>query len=153
MEVMKQISPGMFEYQLERWAMNLFTIDYNCSHLSEKGNELIFGNEKTSATIFSLFRHISYSTGGCRHLGYTCICASGENGAILHYGHENAPNNKMVNAGDMCVFDMGPEYNCYASDVTCSFPANGVYMYFYLYLQLPFLDNILLPLCIAVCYV
>ena len=23
------------------------------------------------------------------------------------------------------LFDMGPEYNGYASDVTCSFPANG----------------------------
>lgn len=25
----------------------------------------------------------------------------------------------------MCLYDMGPAYNGYASDVTCSFPANG----------------------------
>ena len=25
----------------------------------------------------------------------------------------------------MCLFDMGGEYGCYASDITCSFPANG----------------------------
>ncbi|KAK0400183.1 hypothetical protein QR680_003393 [Steinernema hermaphroditum] len=56
---------------------------------------------------------------------YTCIAATGENGSILHYGHANAPNNKMIKDGDMCLFDMGPEYNCYASDVTCSFPVNG----------------------------
>ncbi|VDP52462.1 unnamed protein product [Heligmosomoides polygyrus] len=31
----------------------------------------------------------------------------------------------MIKDGDMCLFDMGPEYNCYASDVTTSFPANG----------------------------
>jgi len=61
----------------------------------------------------SLFRHISYSTGGCRHLSYTCIAASGENAAVLHYGHANAPNAKLINDGDICVFDMGPEYNCY----------------------------------------
>ncbi|KAE9553984.1 hypothetical protein FO519_002801 [Halicephalobus sp. NKZ332] len=73
----------------------------------------------------SLFRHVSYFTGGCRHLAYTCIAASGENGAILHYGHANAPNEKLIKNGDMCLFDMGPEYNCYASDVTCSFPCNG----------------------------
>jgi Xaa-Pro dipeptidase len=73
----------------------------------------------------SLFRHISYYTGGCRHLAYTCIAATGENGAILHYGHANAPNAKLIRDGDMCLFDMGPEYNCYASDVTCSFPCNG----------------------------
>uniref|UniRef100_A0A183BPU8 Xaa-Pro dipeptidase n=1 Tax=Globodera pallida TaxID=36090 RepID=A0A183BPU8_GLOPA len=73
----------------------------------------------------SLFRHISYSTGGCRHLGYTCIAATGQNAAILHYGHCNAPNDKLIKDGDICLFDMGPEYNCYTSDVTCSFPANG----------------------------
>uniref|UniRef100_A0A7E4W2Q4 Xaa-Pro dipeptidase n=1 Tax=Panagrellus redivivus TaxID=6233 RepID=A0A7E4W2Q4_PANRE len=73
----------------------------------------------------SLFRHISYSTGGCRHLAYTCIAATGENGAVLHYGHANAPNAKLINDGDLALFDMGPEYNCYASDVTCSFPSNG----------------------------
>ncbi|KAI6216647.1 Aminopeptidase P domain protein [Aphelenchoides fujianensis] len=73
----------------------------------------------------SLFRHISYYTGGCRHIAYTCITASGPNGAALHYGHAGSPNNRQINNGDMCLFDMGPEYNCYASDVTCSFPSNG----------------------------
>ncbi|CAJ0948675.1 unnamed protein product, partial [Mesorhabditis belari] len=73
----------------------------------------------------SLFRHTSYYTGGCRHLAYTCIAASGCNGSILHYGHANAPNAREVKDGDMCLFDMGPEYNCYASDVTTSFPVNG----------------------------
>jgi Xaa-Pro dipeptidase len=73
----------------------------------------------------SLFRHISHYTGGCRHLSYTCIAASGPNAAVLHYGHANAPNDKLIKDGDICLFDMGPEYNCYASDVTCSFPANG----------------------------
>lgn len=25
----------------------------------------------------------------------------------------------------MCLFDMGCEYHCYGSDITCSFPVNG----------------------------
>lgn len=61
----------------------------------------------------SLFRHTSYFHGGCRHLAYTCIAPSGENAAILHYGHHNAPNSKKILDGDICNFDMGPEYNCY----------------------------------------
>ncbi|CAI2322508.1 unnamed protein product [Caenorhabditis sp. 36 PRJEB53466] len=73
----------------------------------------------------SLFRHTSYYHGGCRHLAYTCIAATGCNGSILHYGHANAPNDKFIKDGDMCLFDMGPEYNCYASDITTSFPSNG----------------------------
>ncbi|RWS20454.1 xaa-Pro dipeptidase-like protein, partial [Leptotrombidium deliense] len=73
----------------------------------------------------SIFKHYCYFVGGARHVSYTCICCSGENGAILHYGHAAAPNNKTVNDGEMCLFDMGCEYHCYASDITCSFPANG----------------------------
>lgn len=73
----------------------------------------------------SLFQHTSYYSGGCRHMGYTCVAASGCNAAILHYGHAALPNDKLIKNGDICLFDMGPEYSCYVSDVTCSFPANG----------------------------
>ncbi|KFM60988.1 Xaa-Pro dipeptidase, partial [Stegodyphus mimosarum] len=73
----------------------------------------------------SIFQHYCYYIGGARLVSYTCICCSGENGAILHYGHAGAPNDKTVEDGDMCLFDMGCEYYCYASDITCSFPANG----------------------------
>uniref|UniRef100_A0A4W2CWY5 Xaa-Pro dipeptidase n=1 Tax=Bos indicus x Bos taurus TaxID=30522 RepID=A0A4W2CWY5_BOBOX len=72
-----------------------------------------------------LFEHYCYSRGGMRHSSYTCICGSGENSAVLHYGHAGAPNDKTIQDGDMCVFDMGGEYYCFASDITCSFPANG----------------------------
>uniref|UniRef100_A0A8C6CMD4 Xaa-Pro dipeptidase n=1 Tax=Moschus moschiferus TaxID=68415 RepID=A0A8C6CMD4_MOSMO len=72
-----------------------------------------------------LFEHFCYSRGGMRHSSYTCICGSGENSAVLHYGHAGAPNDKTIQDGDMCVFDMGGEYYCFASDITCSFPANG----------------------------
>ncbi|KAF6768918.1 hypothetical protein AHF37_12343 [Paragonimus kellicotti] len=50
---------------------------------------------------------------------------SGCNCAILHYGHAGSPNERLIQDGDMCLFDMGGEYYCYASDITCSFPANG----------------------------
>jgi len=43
----------------------------------------------------------------------------------LHYGHAGEPNSKEIKDGDMCLFDMGAEYCCYTSDITCSFPANG----------------------------
>ncbi|XP_037085390.1 xaa-Pro dipeptidase-like isoform X2 [Pollicipes pollicipes] len=73
----------------------------------------------------AIFKQYSYYMGGCRHVAYTCICGSGENGAVLHYGHAGAPNDKTVRDGDMCLFDMGAEYYCYTSDITCSFPSNG----------------------------
>uniref|UniRef100_A0A8D1P2J5 Xaa-Pro dipeptidase n=1 Tax=Sus scrofa TaxID=9823 RepID=A0A8D1P2J5_PIG len=72
-----------------------------------------------------LFEHYCYSRGGMRHSSYTCICGSGENSAVLHYGHAGAPNDRTIQDGDMCLFDMGGDYYCFASDITCSFPANG----------------------------
>jgi len=47
------------------------------------------------------FLHYVYDVGGCRHVSYTCICASGFNSAIFHYGHAGAPNNKIVQTGDL----------------------------------------------------
>ena len=49
----------------------------------------------------AVFLHHSYFNGGCRHASYTCICGSGENGSILHYGHAAAPNDKTIKDGDM----------------------------------------------------
>ncbi|XP_065849908.1 uncharacterized protein [Euphorbia lathyris] len=73
----------------------------------------------------SIFLHHTYMYGGCRHCSYTCICATGENSAVLHYGHAAAPNDRTLKDGDIALFDMGAEYHFYGSDITCSFPVNG----------------------------
>ncbi|KAK2980147.1 hypothetical protein RJ640_001731 [Escallonia rubra] len=73
----------------------------------------------------SIFLHHTYMFGGCRHCSYTCICATGENSSVLHYGHAAAPNERTLQDGDMALFDMGAEFNFYGSDITCSFPVNG----------------------------
>jgi Xaa-Pro dipeptidase len=67
----------------------------------------------------SLFQHYTYTHGGCRLMSYTCICACGPNPAILHYGHSGRPNDRLLEDGDLALLDMGAEYHCYASDITC----------------------------------
>ena len=73
----------------------------------------------------SLFRHYTYYNFGARHVGYTSICGCGPNAAVLHYGHSGAPNDRQIQDGDISLFDMGAEYFCYGSDVTCSFPVSS----------------------------
>ena len=73
----------------------------------------------------AMFLHYSYLHGGCRQVSYTCICGSGNNSATLHYGHAGAPNDQNVDNNDIVLFDMGAEYYCFCSDITCSYPASG----------------------------
>ncbi|RMC08936.1 hypothetical protein DUI87_13931 [Hirundo rustica rustica] len=82
-------------------------------------------NVESDERQITLFQHYCYTRGGMRHTSYTCICGSGENSSVLHYGHAGAPNDKTIEDGDLCLFDMGGEYYCYGSDITCTFPANG----------------------------
>ena len=59
-------------------------------------------------------------------MSYTCICACGPNANILHYGHGGRPNSgRLLKSSDIALLDMGAEYHCYASDITCSFPVSG----------------------------
>ena len=52
---------------------------------------------------------------------YSSIVGGGANGCILHY----TENSALLNDGDLLLIDAGAEYDCYASDVTRTFPVNG----------------------------
>eukprot|EP01127_Copromyxa_protea_P001640 TRINITY_DN1159_c0_g1_i2.p1 TRINITY_DN1159_c0_g1~~TRINITY_DN1159_c0_g1_i2.p1 ORF type:complete len:289 (+),score=77.16 TRINITY_DN1159_c0_g1_i2:629-1495(+) len=73
----------------------------------------------------ALFKYITYAESGCRFLSYTCICGSGPNSAILHYGHAGAPNARLIKEGEIVMFDMGGEYHCYGADISRSWPVDG----------------------------
>jgi Xaa-Pro dipeptidase len=79
----------------------------------------------TEYQVEALFRYYCHDKGGFRHASYTCICASAQNGATLHYGHAGAPNDRTLTQTDMLLFDMGGEYQCYAADITRSYPVSG----------------------------
>jgi Xaa-Pro aminopeptidase len=52
---------------------------------------------------------------------YEPIVGGGKNGCVLHY----RANNSVLNDGDLLLIDAGAEYDCYASDITRTFPING----------------------------
>ena len=58
---------------------------------------------------------------GARFTAYPPIVGSGQNTCILHYTDNS---DKMLD-GDLLLIDSGAEYQCYASDITRTFPVNG----------------------------
>ncbi len=54
---------------------------------------------------------------------YEPIVGGGANACVLHY----RANDAELRAGDLLLIDAGAEYECYASDITRTFPVGGRY--------------------------
>ncbi|MGD8556571.1 MAG: M24B family metallopeptidase, partial [Chromatiales bacterium] len=66
------------------------------------------------------FEHACSSKGATRQ-AYPSIVGGGNNACILHY----VENNARLEEGDLVLVDAGCELDCYASDITRTFPVNG----------------------------
>ena len=60
---------------------------------------------------------------GANGVAYNSIVGGGDNATILHY----VENNRPLKDGDLLLGDAGAEYQCYAADITRTFPVNGKY--------------------------
>jgi Xaa-Pro aminopeptidase len=60
---------------------------------------------------------------GAQAPAYSPIVAGGANACVLHY----VQNDALLKDGDVVLIDAGCEVDGYASDITRSFPANGVF--------------------------
>ena len=58
---------------------------------------------------------------GARSPAYPSIVGGGANSCILHY----VENQDQLKDGDILLIDAGAEYDCYASDISRTFPVNG----------------------------
>ena len=72
---------------------------------------------------FSLEAELDYEfrKGGAKMPAYGSIVASGRNACILHYQQNDA----QLKDGDLVLIDAGCEIDCYASDITRTFPVSG----------------------------
>ena len=64
-----------------------------------------------------------FRLGGSEYPAYPSIVAGGANACILHY----IDNRCKLKDGDLLLIDAGAELDCYASDITRTFPVNGVF--------------------------
>ncbi|MGV6826492.1 MAG: Xaa-Pro aminopeptidase [bacterium] len=58
---------------------------------------------------------------GARQQAYSAIVGGGNNACVLHY----IDNDDTLQDGDLVLIDAGCELDCYASDITRTFPVNG----------------------------
>jgi Xaa-Pro aminopeptidase len=63
------------------------------------------------------------TTNGVKHHAFHTICASGQNGTVLHY--EN--NDDLVDDGSLVLLDLGAQYQYYNADISHTFPVNGTF--------------------------
>ncbi|WP_309897982.1 aminopeptidase P N-terminal domain-containing protein [Variovorax soli] len=64
-----------------------------------------------------------FRLGGSQYPAYTSIVAAGANACVLHYRADVAP----VRSGELVLIDAGCELDGYASDITRTFPASGIF--------------------------
>ncbi|HEY9119281.1 MAG TPA: Xaa-Pro aminopeptidase [Marinobacter sp.] len=63
----------------------------------------------------------AFMENGARSTAYPSIVGGGQNACILHYIENSAP----LKEGDLVLIDAGCELECYASDITRTFPVSG----------------------------
>ncbi|KAL8234825.1 hypothetical protein R6Q59_020925 [Mikania micrantha] len=124
---LKTLHPILTECRVLKTKLELAVIQY-ANDISSEAHVEVMRKIKPGMKEYqleSIFLHHTYFYGSCRHCSYTCICATGDNSSVLHYGHAAAPNDRTLQDGDMALLDMGAEFFFYGSDITCSFPVNG----------------------------
>ncbi|NBA97209.1 Xaa-Pro aminopeptidase [Pseudomonas sp. R5(2019)] len=74
---------------------------------------------------FSLEAELDYEfrKSGAKMPAYGSIVAAGRNACILHYQENDA----VLKDGDLVLIDAGCEIDCYASDITRTFPVSGLF--------------------------
>jgi len=74
---------------------------------------------------YQLHAQFEYETAskGATGQAYPAIVGGGDNGCILHY----IENRDELSDGDLVMIDAGCEIDCYASDITRTWPVNGIY--------------------------
>lgn len=119
-------SPTIFAHQMRvvksKSEVNLMRTA--CVIASEAINQTI-SESKPGDSEHHLFARVDYH---CRmrnssFLAYPPVVASGTNGTTIHYIN----NSQIVNSGDLVLMDAGCEFGGYSSDITRTWPINGVF--------------------------
>ena len=118
----ERLAPIMRTLRPIKSQLELDTMQHACN-ITEKGFRRILNFVKPGVMEYEIeaeFAH-EFLMNRSRAFAYEPIIASGANANVLHY----VENNKVCNAGDVILMDVGAEYGNYASDMTRCVPVSG----------------------------
>ncbi len=116
-----EISELIHEMRLFKQPDEIETI-MHAARISAQAHRHAMQSCRPGMTEYQMQAEIEYcfAKHGCT-TAYPSIVASGVNACILHY----VDNSDELSDGDLLLIDAGAELDCYASDITRTFPVNG----------------------------
>jgi Xaa-Pro aminopeptidase len=93
--------------------------------ITQDGIRNLMKNAKPAMTENQLEAYFDFTlkTNGVKHHAFHTICASGQNGTVLHY----EDNDALVEDGSLVLLDLGAQYEYYNADISHTFPVNGTF--------------------------
>ena len=123
-EQIKEIDPYIHELRLLKSSEEISIIQKACD-ISSSAHERAMKAVKPEMYEYQLeaeYLH-EFMVNGAKECAYPSIVGGGENACILHY----SKNTDLLKDGDLVLVDAGCEYKGYASDITRTFPVNGIF--------------------------
>ncbi|MGV8841908.1 MAG: Xaa-Pro aminopeptidase [Pseudomonas sp.] len=118
------LSPLLHDLRLHKSAAEV-AVMRQAAQISCRGHVRAMQASRAGLYEYHLEAELDYEfrKGGAKMPAYASIVAGGQNACILHYGENDAP----LLDGDLVLIDAGCEIDCYASDITRTFPVNGTF--------------------------
>jgi Xaa-Pro aminopeptidase len=116
------LAPLLHPLRLRKSAAELEVMRY-AAQVSARAHVRAMQASRAGLYEYQLEAELEYEfrKGGARLPAYGSIVASGHNACILHYRENDA----LLSAGDLVLIDAACEIDCYASDITRTFPVDG----------------------------
>lgn len=120
------ISPDHFLHEMRLYkSRSEITTMRRAARISAKAHKRAMRVCRPGMTEYQIEAELKYvfMQEGAREPAYPPIVGGGENSCILHY----TENRDKLNDGDLLLVDAGCEFGGYASDISRTFPVNGVF--------------------------
>ena len=115
-------APIMHDLRAVKHPLEIELLQHACN-ITEKGFRRVLNFVKAGVMEYEIeaeYMH-EFLINRSKGFAYEPIIASGRNACVLHY----IDNNKVCQAGDVILMDVGAEYANYASDMTRCVPVSG----------------------------